>query len=226
MDPTLSETKKGIETSVSFSKLISLNTCSEKILLYLGWFFAFTCGVGMPATFIVFGDSMEALGNIDEEGLTPEDLAQKNFDLMLVLCIWMFGIGVVVWLFAFLYATSLAVFSEKTARKIKIAYLQAIFRQDASWFDNTNYTELSANLSKQTSVIQRGVGDKTGLLMMSMGNFIGGIGLGFWKGPLYCLALLGCAPPMIAVIVVSTNLMTQGASASLKAYGQSSGYAT
>jgi ABC-type multidrug transport system fused ATPase/permease subunit len=144
---------------------------------------------------------------------------------MLYMCIWMFGIGVIVWLFAFLYTTLLAIFSEKTSRRIKVAYLQAIFKQDASWFDNTNYTELASNLSKQTATIQRGVGEKTGLLMMSLGNFAGGIGLGFWKGPLYACALLGCAPPMVIVIAISMNLMTAGASASLKAYGQSSGYA-
>lgn len=84
---------------------------------------------------------------------------------------------------------------------------------------------MASNLSKQTATIQRGVGEKTGLLMMSLGNFAGGIGLGFWKGPLYACALLGCAPPMVIVIAISMNLMTAGASASLKAYGQSSGYA-
>jgi ABC-type multidrug transport system fused ATPase/permease subunit len=72
---------------------------------------------------------------------------------MLTLCYWMFGIGVAVWLFSFAYTSLLAIFSEKTSRRIKIAYLRAIFRQDASWFDNTNYTELSANLAKQTACI-------------------------------------------------------------------------
>jgi ABC-type multidrug transport system fused ATPase/permease subunit len=63
-------------------------------------------------------------------------------------------------------------------------------------------------------------------MMMSLGNFIGGIGLGFWKGPLYALALLGVGPPMIIIITISTTMIMAGASASLKAYGQSSGYAT
>jgi ABC-type multidrug transport system fused ATPase/permease subunit len=127
--------------SVGFCKLVSLNTGSEMCLMYLGWFLAFASGIGMPATFIIFGDSMEALGGNDA---TPEE----NFDLMLYLCIWMFAIGAGVWFFAFLYTTFLAIFSEKTSRKIKKKYLRAIFQQDASWFDNTNYTELSANLSK------------------------------------------------------------------------------
>lgn len=63
MDPSISETKKGVVTTVPFFKLTSLNTCGENSLMYLGWFFSFTCGIGMPATFIVFGDSMEALGS-------------------------------------------------------------------------------------------------------------------------------------------------------------------
>lgn len=58
-----------------------------------------------------------------------------------------------------------------------------------------------------------------GLMWVSAGNFIGGIGLGFFKGPLYACALLGIGPPMVIIMGISTSMIMAGASASLKAYG-------
>jgi ABC-type multidrug transport system fused ATPase/permease subunit len=131
----------------------------------------------------------------------------------------MFIIGGATWLLAFLYQTFLAIFAENTSRKLKVAYLKAIFSQDASWFDNTNYTELAASLAKQTHSIQRGVGDKVGTLIMASGSVICGLGLGFYYGPLYALCLLGFGPPLIFVMAISMSLMTSSASKSIKAYG-------
>jgi ATP-binding cassette subfamily B (MDR/TAP) protein 1 len=130
--------------------------------MYWGWIFAFLTGVGLPAVFIIFGDSMEALGS-------PTKTPEENFQDMLSITTWMFVIGGIVWILAFAYQSCLAIFAEMTARRIKVAYLRAIFRQDASWFDNTNYTELASNLSKQSHSIQRGVGEKIGVLIMSLG---------------------------------------------------------
>lgn len=56
-------------------------------------------------------------------------------------------------------------------------------------------------------------------MWVSAGNFIGGIGLGFFKGPLYACALLGIGPPMVIIMGISTSMIMAGASASLKAYG-------
>lgn len=78
---------------------------------------------------------------------------------------------------------------------------------------------MASNLSKQTTAIQKGVGEKYGTLLMALGNFLGGIVLGFYKGPLYALALLGIGPPMVIVMGVSMQMMMSGAAASLKAYG-------
>jgi hypothetical protein len=63
------------------------------------------------------------------------------------------------------------------------------------------------------------VGEKIGTLIMAFGQFAGGIIIGFAKGPLYALALLGIGPPMVIVITISINLMVSGSAASLKAYG-------
>jgi ATP-binding cassette subfamily B (MDR/TAP) protein 1 len=164
MDPALkTHKKKGAEkNSISFTQLTSLNKGNEKCYLIWGCVFSFIAGLGMPFTFVIFGDSMESLGS-------PTVSPEENFDLMVTLCTYMFIIGFLTWLFAFLYQATLAIFAEKTSRNIKVAYLQAIFRQDASWFDNTNYTELASNVSRQASAIQKGTGEKIGTLVMAFG---------------------------------------------------------
>jgi ATP-binding cassette subfamily B (MDR/TAP) protein 1 len=162
MDPALSSTKSDATEGITFGKITSLNGSEEKCYMYWGWLFSFLTGLGLPAAFIIFGDSMEALGH-------PEKSPEDNLADMVSICSYMFIIGAVLWLFAFLYQTLLAIFAEKTSRKIKVAYLRAVFRQDASWFDNTNYTELASNLSKQSHSIQKGVGEKIGVLIMGIG---------------------------------------------------------
>jgi ABC-type multidrug transport system fused ATPase/permease subunit len=144
MDPALSSTKASDSAAIGFGKLTSLNGREEKCYMYWGWIFSFLTGVGLPAAFIIFGDSMEALGD-------PTEAPEESLKKMLGICGWMFLLGAILWIFAFLYQTFLGIFAEKTSRRIKVAYLRAIFRQDASWFDNTNYTELASNLSKQSS---------------------------------------------------------------------------
>jgi heme/copper-type cytochrome/quinol oxidase subunit 2 len=64
--------------------------------MYWGWIFAFLTGVGLPAVFIIFGDSMEALGS-------PTKTPEENFQDMLSITTWMFVIGGIVWILAFAY---------------------------------------------------------------------------------------------------------------------------
>ena len=47
---------------VPYSKLYSLASKQEKILMYIGWFFAAITGLGMPSFAFLFGDIMNAFG--------------------------------------------------------------------------------------------------------------------------------------------------------------------
>ena len=70
--------------------------------------------------------------------------------------------------------------SVKIGNRIKKAYLKAILRQDSSWYDQTNYTELSARVSKEVLSMQRAMGEKLAAIINAYSMGISGFSLGFF----------------------------------------------
>ena len=62
-------------------------------------------------------------------------------------------IGAGIFLASYLYYSFLLIASEKTIRKTRTAYIQAILRQETAWFDVNNPAELSARIGKETLAI-------------------------------------------------------------------------
>ena len=62
------------------------------------------------------------------------------------------------------------------------------------WFDQTNYTELSARVSREVLTIQRAIGDKFACIVNAYANSLAAFALGFYQGWSLALALLGLIP--------------------------------
>lgn len=84
---------------------------------------------------------------------------------------------------------------------------------------------MAAKISKETTAIQRGVGEKVGNVLMSACSFSFGFLFAFYWGWMLTLILLAGLPIMGFMGVGMAMSMSEGFSASMKAYAQSSGYA-
>ena len=62
------------------------------------------------------------------------------------------------------------------------------------WFDQTNYTELSARISKEVLTIQRAIGEKFAAIINAYAMTLSGFALGFFQGWSLTLSLLGIFP--------------------------------
>lgn len=106
-----------------------------------------------------------------------------------------------------------------------MAYFSKCLDLDAAFYDRNNPTEMSAKISKEISAIQRGLGEKVGTIIMSVGNFIFGFVVGFYWGWLYTLILMAVVPIVgIAGAGMGASMET-GLTATMRAYSQSAGYA-
>ena len=70
-------------------------------------------------------------------------------DRISTVCLIYTFIGVGVWLFSYVSFCCLIIFSERVGVKIRTKYLEAILKQDCTWFDTNNPSELSAKLTKE-----------------------------------------------------------------------------
>lgn len=165
MDQSLKNSDK-VSDTIDFKHLISLCSKEELCYMYTGYFFAFLSGAGQPVTLVLFGRTMGRGGEVDTTGpnaqMNVHEARAEQFNDTFNMVMILLGVGVFNWITAFGFQTSLSIFAEKCARRIRVAYLKAIFRQDAQWFDNINYMELSSNIAKQSAAIQSDVGSKWG----------------------------------------------------------------
>lgn len=91
----------------------------------------------------------------------------------------------------------LSLFAENIAHKTRINYFERCLEKDASWFDDHNPTELASKISKEVSAIQRGVGEKVGMVLQSVASFFFGLAFSFFWGWKMSLILIAAFPVMM-----------------------------
>ena len=196
-------------------------------------------GAVLPSFIFLIGPVFDSFApaippDVNFNSLSPEEQAEilKNLkspeeirDEVTQITYIMAGLAGVICITGFLqYGFSIHA-AASIATKTKIAYLEAILRQECAWFDMLNYAELSARLSKETLAIQRAIGEKYSQILFTIAMSISGLTLGFTKGWLLAFAMLGIAPIMMVGIMVFTGFMGSKVQKQIKAYGQSAGYA-
>jgi len=137
----------------------------------------------------------------------------------------MCSIGGGVWVLGWLYWLCLSNFAANLTFRIKKEYLEAILKQECAWFDQINYTELSAKIARETATINKGYSEKAGNVSLAIGTFLSGIAVGFWMGWKLALAMMVLVPFVGVLGYMFEKMMSSSTSAQLRFYSQSAGYA-
>ena len=185
--------------------------------MYIGWVFAFVTGIGLP----LFAQFMATIFNSFGPEIKPDEMLKQVQNMFIIMVVVGLAIGVcgtVYWLI-------LLRFSNIIARRTKESYLEAILKQETGWFESFNYSELSSRITKETVNINKAIGEKVGLVIFAVGMTMCGLAIGIING--WSLALANCAiGPVIGVTAGIFFYLIEGKSAAtLRAYGQSAGYA-
>mmetsp|Transcript_10621 Transcript_10621/g.17848 ORF Transcript_10621/g.17848 Transcript_10621/m.17848 type:complete len:339 (+) Transcript_10621:8-1024(+) len=208
---------QSIDDSVPYSKLYSLATGSDKVLLYVGWVAAVITGLGLPSFVFLFGDVVDSFGPT----VTPEEALEE----IEVICLIFVIIGVGIQIFGYMFYAFLLIFSERVAKRTRIAYLRAILKQEAAWFDLKNYQELSSRISKEILAIQKALGEKFGTLLFALAMCCSGLFFAAFRGWKFTLVVF-CGTLTLGISTsLQVKVVQSGYEAQLKAYGQSAGYA-
>lgn len=115
----ISRDKSGTNTigpTVPYSKLYSLASPADKLLMYIGCVSSCVTGLGMPSMVFLIG---EIIDSFDPYRTTPEDMIKTIEKISLIF----FLIGVGIWIISYISYASFLQFSERVARKTRTRYL-------------------------------------------------------------------------------------------------------
>jgi ABC-type multidrug transport system fused ATPase/permease subunit len=88
-----------------------------------------------------------------------------------------------------------------------------------------NPSELSARLSKESAAMQKALGEKMGTIILAFSMTVAGLTFAFTKGWSFSFVLLVAFPFLGFTTALMAKIMAQGSQETMKAYGQSAGYA-
>lgn len=179
-DSTSAETekkkeKKTKEFKVSILQLFRFATIKEKLMILIALIGSAGSGALQPVSILIYGQYINNLS-----GSLSDTSNLLNLTSPVIHTMALMGTGVLVAAYisnAFWIATG-----EAQTRRIRALYVHSVLRQDMSWFDKADEGSLTTRLATDTQLIQDGISEKFGQLVMLISQFAGGFIVAFIKG--------------------------------------------
>jgi ATP-binding cassette subfamily B (MDR/TAP) protein 1 len=186
--------KKGPEKGpppVSYFGIFRFADALDVFLLVVAYTSAILGGVVTPLSALVLGGLLNALSN-------PLSF-DKEVD-KLALYLTLVGLGCL--LFQFLGISLALLSAERQTRRVRVAFMRALLRQDQAWYDKNRPGEAASRLTSDTLNFQAGMGDKVTLVYSGCAQFVTGFIIAFAVSPdswRLALVLLAFVPLIVLV---------------------------
>lgn len=180
----------------SFRSLFQFAQPRDLVLFGLGCFFCFASSATMPAINIVFGDVIDAIA----QPLDVEKIVATGVRALSILAVY----GFVTFFLSFWCCGQAA---GNLANAWRMQYLEALLKQDMTFFDNAQPGSLTMGLSDSAMTLQAGLADKFAQMLQGVFQFMFGFAIAFWFGPKLAGVLLACVP---LLGLVTTAMFTWG----------------
>ncbi|VAH78695.1 unnamed protein product [Triticum turgidum subsp. durum] len=111
---------------------------------------------------------------------------------------------------SFLQVSCWTMTGERQSIRIRSLYLEAVLKQDVSFFDVEMTTgEAISRMSADTVLVQDALGEKVGKYAQLLTTFVGCFIIGFVRGWMLALVMLACIPPNILSFAIMSRLRAQ-----------------
>ncbi|CAM0882242.1 unnamed protein product [Alopecurus aequalis] len=205
-------------TKVPFLGMFRYADRADLALMAVGTVAAMVNGMVEPLMTVVFAMIIESFGGSDDSTILHRVSKVVMYYIYL-------GIGTAVASFL-LYLLPVPEVScwtmagERQSTRIRSLYLEAVLKQDVSFFDVEMTTgEATSRLSADTVLIQDALGEKVGKYAQLLTTFIGGFVIGFIRGWMLALVMLACIPPSIISFATVSRLRAQISETRQASYG-------
>ncbi|KAM0031914.1 putative ABC-type xenobiotic transporter [Helianthus debilis subsp. tardiflorus] len=196
--------------------LFKYSTKLDIFLVFIGSLGALINGGSLPWYSLLFGLFVNKIAKDDNNDDMMKDVK--------TICLYMVGLSALVVIGAYLQISCWRLVGERSAHRIRTAYLRSVLRQDVTFFDTEISTsEIMHGISSDVAQIQEVIGEKMAHFIHHLCTFICGYIVGFkesWKVSLVILAVtpvtMFCG---IAYKAVYVGLATKEVSSYKKAGG-------
>lgn len=204
------------------SELWRYADCCDRFIFWIGMIMAILSGVNLPIFALLFSEMIDILciafltpnsiplhSNITNSTSGVEKMTEimSGMDKMRDAGPVFAFLGIFGFISKLFKASLFKVSALRQYARFKQAYLDAVLRQDVSWFDNTNAGEIMARMTTDTTKIAEAMGDKVAILVEALGTFFFGIIVGFYISWELSLVILSLAPVMGILMAVVMKIV-------------------
>ncbi|ORX73617.1 P-loop containing nucleoside triphosphate hydrolase protein [Linderina pennispora] len=157
--------------------LFRFSNKTDKLLCLVGTFCSLAAGVVTPAMTIVASGLLFSLINYQ----TDSPIVVLDHDARKY-CLWFMGLGFLMWILSYGLNACWMIAAENQGLRIRELYYESIMRQDIGWFDTIKTGELTTRITNDVNLVQDGIGEKWGFIMMNTTSFITGFIIALVKG--------------------------------------------
>jgi ATP-binding cassette subfamily B (MDR/TAP) protein 1 len=209
----MTDSKDG-KSVVKYRELFKYTTKREKLLLVFGSLMSACQGAMMPLFSIVYGQITE--------DFTPNKPPSTIRDVATKTAIYMFLLGIGMFVFCFIGSFIWAYVGAKLAIKVKKLYFDALLGQEMGWFDLVNPERLTIAYVEDMQKFKDATGFKNHVMVYCFGTTIIGFIVGYTRGWLYSL-IVTVTFPIILTGMVAYVLINQRESKVTKGAYESAG---
>ncbi|KAF2756647.1 ABC multidrug transporter [Pseudovirgaria hyperparasitica] len=198
--PTEHGNKPAKGSLIDFFRVFGYATSFDWFLLSLMAFTSIGAGAALPTMFIVFGRIVNGLNQYATDNSSPQSFYTSNSQNSL------YVVYIFIGKFFLSYASMFAVrvTGLRISSALRLAYLQALFKQPLSTIDKLSIGKVSHRITASTSTIQLGISQQLAMLIQSLSFLISFVIVGFVYNPL--LAIVACASLPVTIILQSITV--------------------
>ncbi|PIO77339.1 ABC transporter, ATP-binding protein [Teladorsagia circumcincta] len=198
---------------VSIFGLFRFATPWDHFCLFVGVVCSIISGISQPVMALVSGRITNVLLVYPPNSKEFRNGAYENVYIFL-------GIGVFILITNFIQFMCFHSCCVRVMAKMRHAYLHAILRQNAGWFDRNHSGALTTKLNDNMERIREGIGDKLGLLLRGCAMFIAAVIIAFIYEWRLALMMLGVVPSTCVIMSIMARKMTSTTMSELAGVGK------
>jgi len=213
----LKKEKKPPEPKVGYLELLRFATALDWLLICIGVIAACGCGACMPLVLVLFAGSIESAGQASNGAFDQDELTRQAVLLVVV--------GVALWFGTGIYMGATDIAKVRMMACYKKEYVKSIIRQDLSWFDTNNPSELAPGIGAAMSTIEDGLGNKVMQLFENSGTGLGCLGIAFYYNPWVSFVVVATFPVVMGAAGLMNHVQQNSTKNIQAAYAEAGGRA-